>query len=317
MKKILFAVLAVLLLVCAYAESEDLTATYKEKYEETVAFKAIKTMARYLSDDLSLDQSVMSFQRDSVAWDYMSHFDRGYFSSVKSRSYTDFRSENWVVKSETEFSCDVYMLLTVTFNTNNVVYEFPCGYHFDFKRTGIENDFWQAYDFYCLPDSADMSTAARLTESYEGISVYAVVGKSYKGFMLVLDDPSRLFVGTIDWFGSSAEGLRINKLTEKYDALVAINGGGFSDNGGKGNGGTPYGLIIANGVTKHAHESGNTLCNTIMGFDYDNVLHVGNYTYSELQELNLRDAMAFHPALIIDSETVKIRKNGSTPYAPP
>ena len=308
MRKIIAILCFVLaLFVCALGEeSTDKAAAFKQKYEEDVAFKAIRTLSRYLSDDLTLDQSVMSFQKNTEAWEMLRYFDGGWFSSVKNRSMTDFRSENWEVISDTEFCCDVYMTLTINFSTNNKIVVFPCGYHFCFKQTSPQNNFWQVYDFYALPDKTDILKAAELSQLDEDINVYSVMGRTFKGFLVVLSDPSRITVGTIDYFGSSAEGQRVNVLAQKLGALVTINGGGFSDSGGKGNGGTPFGLIISNGVTKHGHESGNTLCNTVIGFDEENVLHVGKYSYSDMNALGLRDAMAFHPALIIGGEKVPV-----------
>lgn len=305
MRKLIAALIALMLITCVCgAENSDPAAAFKEKYEEVVAFRAIRTLSRYFSDDLTLDQSVMSVYERSDAWNYMKYLEGGFFSSNKSRTYENYRSENWVIVSDTEFCCDVYCDLTINFSTNNAVVKFPCAYHFCFRQTNKSKDFWQVVDFHNLPCKEDAETAARITEEYEGISLYPVTGKTFKGFMMVVDDPSRMFVGTIEYFGSKADGLRINALLGRYqdEAIGAINGGGFADGGGKGSGGDAYGLVISRGVMMRGHETKNELCSTVMGFDADNRLVVGQFSYNELMELGLRDAMAFHPALIINGE---------------
>ena len=68
------------------------------------------------------------------------------------------------------------------------------------------------------------------------------------------------------------------------------------DNEGKGNGGPPVGLVKVYGEDK------NNVINQgywfIIGFDYDNNLHIG----TQVDIDTLRDAVQFRPALIIDGE---------------
>lgn len=304
MRKVIALFCALMLLAAWACAEEDLAEKFKAKYEESVAFKAIRTLSRYASDDLTLDQSVMSIREKTVAWDYMKYLEDGFFSSTKMRTYSDYSSDNWVALSETEFCCDVYCNLTIRFNTNNAEVVFPCGYHFCFRQMNKSKDFWQVYDFYTLPCSRDEETAERISAEYDGINLYTVTGKTYKGFMMVVDDPSRLFVGTIDSFGSKVTGMRINELMDKYSgiAIGAINGGGFADTKGSGKGGEPYGLVVSEGKMLRGHQTKGDICNVIMGFDENDKLIVGKFSYNESINLGLRDAMAFHPALIIDGK---------------
>lgn len=52
--------------------------------------------------------------------------------------------------------------------------------------------------------------------------------------MAVLEDPSRMYVGTIPKFGAKIAGMRIDDLCAKYNAAGGMNGGGFEDAGGAG-----------------------------------------------------------------------------------
>ena len=67
-----------------------------------------------------------------------------------------------------------------------------------------------------------------------------------------------------------------------------------------GNGGMPIGLVVSEGrVMKRAT---NDERNTVIGFDQDNRLLIGKFTATQSQELGLRDAVSFGPALIVNGE---------------
>lgn len=134
----------------------------------------------------------------------------------------------------------------------------------------------------------------------DDIVVEAVTGPTYKGWMLIIKDPSRVKVGvSSENFSSSRGGMHIDEIAEKYNAVAAINGGAFSDDGGTGNGGMPSGLTIADG--KICNSEGGSQ-HTTVGFDNNNVLVVGKFTQAEAREMGLRDAVSFGPALVVNGE---------------
>ncbi|MEG0894152.1 MAG: phosphodiester glycosidase family protein, partial [Oscillospiraceae bacterium] len=75
-----------------------------------------------------------------------------------------------------------------------------------------------------------------------------------------------------------------------------------ADENGVGNGGTPLGIVISNGEFKYGE---NAAATNIVGFDNNNLLHVGTMTPQKLKELNIRDAVSFGPAIVINSKPIK------------
>lgn len=138
------------------------------------------------------------------------------------------------------------------------------------------------------------------SETEDDIVVEAITGPTYKGWMMIIKDPSRVKVGvSSDNFSNSRGGMHIDEIAEKYDAVAAINGGAFSDSGGTGNGGMPSGLTIAGGEICNS-EGGSE--HTTVGFDKNNILMVGKFTRAKAKELELRDAVSFGPALVVNGE---------------
>ncbi len=149
-----------------------------------------------------------------------------------------------------------------------------------------------------------------LITSEEGIEIYEVHGATYNGWMMVVQDPSRVGVGVCREKFSSKPGLRLHEIAERYNGVAAINGGGFSDSGGLGNGGRPLGLVISGGevLNKANINSDHAI---VVGFNRDNVLLVGKMTSEEALEKGMRDALAFGPALVVNGEAARVSGSSS------
>lgn len=131
------------------------------------------------------------------------------------------------------------------------------------------------------------------SEDGDGLELFEIFGVGYRGYMLVVDDPLRIFVGTPDSFGG--RGLTLMSMVDKYDAVAGINAGGFEDENGSGTGGTPIGLVITDGEVKWGRNDGRM---SVMGFDADGILHVGMMTAATAEELGLQWAVSFGPTLV-------------------
>ncbi len=144
----------------------------------------------------------------------------------------------------------------------------------------------------------NFSEPAGKTDSEEtaGIQVVEVTGGTYKGKMMIIQDPSRVCLATSAPFGEDASGEKLITMIEKFNAVGGINAGGFSDENGVGNGGVPLGLVIQNGQL--LHDGGGV----VVGFDRQNVLHVGRMTSAEAQAKGIRDAVSFGPVLIVNGK---------------
>lgn len=158
------------------------------------------------------------------------------------------------------------------------------------------------------PDTVTDSTLIKIADAEIAsekdsapIELIHIKGNTYKGYLLIVKDPSRIFVGVTNEFFSS-NGKKLDELINSYGAIGGINANGFEDVGGMGNGGTPIGLVVANGRVLHAPDSEHACA----GFDYDNILHVGKFSMENMAKLKLRDAVAYGPALIINGEAAKI-----------
>ena len=142
--------------------------------------------------------------------------------------------------------------------------------------------------------------------SEDGIEVYEVHGATFNGWMMVVQDPSRVGVGVCRENFSSKEGLVLHEIAQRHNAIAAINGGGFSDDGGLGNGGRPIGLVISDGKVLNK-ASINSDHNIVMGFDQNNVLLIGKMTSEEALNKGIRDGLAFGPALVLNGEAAQVK----------
>jgi len=149
-----------------------------------------------------------------------------------------------------------------------------------------------------------------LISAEDGIEIYAVQGGTYTGFMMVVLDPSRVTCGTCSEKFSRKAGLQLKDIAARYGAVAAINGGGFEDSGGSGNGGMPIGLVISEGEVMHTGgDSGNFYAT--VGFNQDNVMIISKMSASEAQQKGIRDAITFGPRLIVNGEPASVKGQSS------
>lgn len=146
-------------------------------------------------------------------------------------------------------------------------------------------------------------------ETVEDISIETITGSTYKGYMMIVQDPSRVSVGVCRYpFHSDKEGLRVNEIIDRYGAVAGINGGGFSDGGGRGNGGQPIGMVYSQGEQLRRADNGYKV---VCGFDKNDILHVGEFSNADAEAIGLRDAVAFGPALIVNGQPSVVSGKGS------
>ena len=142
----------------------------------------------------------------------------------------------------------------------------------------------------------------------DGIDIFDVHGDTYKGKMMVVYDPSRVKVATLDYYDYDAPGLTLPKLVEKYDCVAGVNGGKYDDEIGLGNGGMPEGVVFSEGVLRFGDPNSSY---DVYGFTKDDVLVVGRMTARYAQSIGIRDAVSFGPALIVNGKSAKYSGSGS------
>ena len=133
-----------------------------------------------------------------------------------------------------------------------------------------------------------------------------VTGTTYRGKLLKIADPSRVFVGISGEFGKGHEGKRVAEMVSSYGAIAGINAGGFEDNGGVGNGGTPLAMVISQGEMKWGVRGASY---DVIGFDDNNILHVGTMTGQQAIDAGIRDAVCFGPMLIVNGKPLNEEKD--------
>ena len=132
-----------------------------------------------------------------------------------------------------------------------------------------------------------------------------VSGSTFRGKLLKIKDPSRVYVGISGQYGQEYEGKRVLEMVAEYGALAAINAGGFEDLNGVGNGGTPLGMVVSQGQLRWGAMDTSY---DIIGFDSNNILHVGTMTGQQAMDLGIRDAVCFGPVLIVNGKPVNEEK---------
>lgn len=141
----------------------------------------------------------------------------------------------------------------------------------------------------------------------DALEIVDVKGPTFKGKMLIVNDPSRVYVGTPDAFGPDIPGMRVSEMMERDGAVAGVNAGGFADEGGVGLGGQPLGIVIKNG---ELIAGGRQTASTVIGFDRQDRLIVGNMTGGEALDLDMRDAVSFGPVLVLNGEPAQVSGTG-------
>ncbi|MEI7668303.1 MAG: phosphodiester glycosidase family protein [Erysipelotrichaceae bacterium] len=132
------------------------------------------------------------------------------------------------------------------------------------------------------------------------IEVINISGSTFIGKLMIVNDPSRVYVSTIPVFSTTSRGKRLLDMVKAEDAIGGINGGAFQDIGGVGKGGMPIGIVIKNGEVLINSNAGDK--NTLIGFDTQHKLVIGKMTVQQALDRGVRDAVSFGPALVLNGE---------------
>ena len=167
-----------------------------------------------------------------------------------------------------------------------------------------------------------ISAAGDEWEKYpDGIRIERISGDTYNAHVMIIRDPSTVYMGTsTEKYSTAIPGKRITEMMESTpNAIAAVNAGAFFDDGtaGPSVGSHPLGLVMAGGkcVWSSGQQPG---LQGFAGFNNDNILVVSkkNLSQKEAQELNIRDGCCFGPVLIMDGETNLEAYNNNSGYNP-
>lgn len=140
--------------------------------------------------------------------------------------------------------------------------------------------------------------------------LYKLIEFKYNDFdcyLVAIYDPTRIQTAVTTKLNS---GEVLTTIAKNNDAIVAINGGGYSWYNGY-----PNGLIVQNGELKYAEGSGSYIT---AAFNADGVLIAGNLSANDIKEKNITQALSFNsgPALIVNGNPITIRGTGGSGLNP-
>ncbi|MEI7025227.1 phosphodiester glycosidase family protein [Paenibacillus sp. y28] len=147
----------------------------------------------------------------------------------------------------------------------------------------------------------------------ELVSVKDISGTFWKGKLMYVYDPLSVRVVVPNKQG---EGERISSMAERTGAVAGINGGGFIDPDGLGNGFAPIGIIMSNFKPLYTDADADTAQN-IVGFTNEGTLVVGKYSLNEMRGLHVKEAVSFlAPRLIANGKPQITTGDGGWGRAP-
>ena len=134
-------------------------------------------------------------------------------------------------------------------------------------------------------------------EDGDGIIVEEVKGSSYSGYMMVVKDPSRIAVGFNKKIGY--KGYTVEQYVHAYDAVAGVNGGGFMDDNGAGDGSEPDTLLVYCGQIECGWQGSRY---GFVGIDKDYRLRVDCQTTQEIEEAGIQFGCCYGPILVKDGK---------------
>lgn len=130
----------------------------------------------------------------------------------------------------------------------------------------------------------------------DGLILETIHGKTFTGYVMLVKDPSRVFIGTSSDFKHNKMGMTIFNVAEKENAIAAINAGEFADPGGSGTGNNPMGITYSKGECVW----NDSLKRTFIGFDNNNKLVVAEpMNKATAESLGVRDGVSFQNGNIL------------------
>lgn len=197
-------------------------------------------------------------------------------------------------------------LLTMSLRETSALYWIPNVFFSDEELQKIvDNNTVKASD-----EKTDTELINTTDTNSQDIEVYEISGSTYIGDVMLIRDPSRVFVGNKGEYDGSG-GATVDWIAERYGAVAGINGGGFYDLNGMGNGGLPDGFVISEGELSYQDDG---TPHAAIGFTQDNKMVIGNFTYNEAFDMGLRDCVCvqtvYAPVLIVNGEEQEVSGAG-------
>jgi len=135
-----------------------------------------------------------------------------------------------------------------------------------------------------------------LLDNTNGIKIEEISGKSFKGKVMLIDNPNLVKVAVTNELGVA--GQRLSELVNENKAIGGINAGGFFDPNAQGNGAFPDGITVQNGEIIYNNVGNNYT--SIIGLDKNGRLILEEMSIKEIKEREIQHAVTFEPYLILN-----------------
>ena len=153
----------------------------------------------------------------------------------------------------------------------------------------------------------------------DSIERYDIKGKKYKGYVLIISDPTRIKVGFSSKLGK--EGQLTSEIAKANNAVAAINGGAFTDKAvdveWAGTGANPTGIIMANGKIEFDDIKNENKRTQVVALTKAGKLLVGLHSIAEMKQVGVTEALSFGPAMIVNGKKmINNNSDGAMGIAP-
>lgn len=176
-------------------------------------------------------------------------------------------------------------------------------------------------DDIVIMDSGSLAASNEWAAYPDGIRIEHYAGKTFNAHIMLIQDPSRVYLGlsSYDGFSESKPGKRLTQAIEDEGASAAINAGAFNDDGtaNANVGSVPAGLTIHGGKVVSNVYKGLVPEQGFCGINNENKLVVAeSMTESQAMELGIRDGCEFGPVLIVNGVPNQKVYSGNSGYNP-
>ena len=230
------------------------------------------------------------------------------YEYVDSYWYSLFETSDYSLQGDDRFTVNVRYKLDIQFSRDDCEDEN--------QKADATWTFRNTADGWKLCDITNNNITSLTDIQATDIMISNIRGKDYDGVVMIVDDATRLFVGTVPFFAYDY-GETVPEMINDYRYMGyaidgGINGGNFDD-GGTGSSYTamPKGIVISEGdvlfdeYLDTANEDGSTIYH-LTGFTGDGRFIIGNYTANEAIDLGVTDAVYTTeedgPFLIMDGQ---------------
>lgn len=154
---------------------------------------------------------------------------------------------------------------------------------------------------------------SQFRNSHSGdIKLTNISSARFQGYLMEISDPTRVKVGVAETLGQ--KGQTTSEIARQNGAIAAVNGGGFVDPNGTGNGRDPFGVVINNGSFINGGNFSTPV--PLIGLNKQGVLISGKYTSKQIKEMQITEGISFYPTLILNGKKQITSGDGGWGIAP-